>query len=150
MNKMSNEYHLEIEEMNKNIRNIMNVWLIENYEPSLRLVAKEIDMNEMSLSNFLKDKNNITPERVNDILEFIMREELRKNNRKHMMGLQDTSESVREALNEWADNTYNPNLRLVSEVIGISYPMLIQFKNNKTNLGKENLKKVYNFLKQQV
>lgn len=150
MNKMSNEYHLEIEEMNKNIRNIMNVWLIENYEPSLRLIAKEIDMNEMSFSNFLKDKNNITPERVNDILEFVMREELRKNNRKHMMGLQHTSESVREALNEWADNTYNPNLRLVSEVIGISYPMLIQFKNNKTNLGKENLKKVYNFLKQQV
>lgn len=147
---MNNEYHAEIEEMNKNIRNIMNVWLIENYEPSLRLIAKEIDMNEMSLSNFLKDKNNITPERVNDILEFVMREELRKNNRKHMMGLQDTSESVREALNEWADNTYNPNLRLVSEVIGISYPMLIQFKNNKTNLGKENLKKVYNFLKQQV
>ena len=147
---MSNVYHAEIEEMNKNIRNIMNVWLIENYEPSLRLIAKEIDMNEMSFSNFLKDKNNITPERVNDILEFVMREELRKNNRKHMMGLQDTSESVREALNEWADNTYNPNLRLVSEVIGISYPMLIQFKNNKTNLGKENLKKVYNFLKQQV
>lgn len=150
MNKMNNEYHLEIEEMNKNIRNIMNVWLIENYEPSLRLVAKELDMNEMSLSNFLKDKNNITPERVNDILEFIMREELRKNNRKHMRSLQHTSESVREALNEWADNTYNPNLRLVSEVIEVSYPMLIQFKNNKTNLGKENLKKVYNFLKQQV
>ena len=147
---MSNVYHAEIEEMNKNIRNIMNVWLIENYEPSLRLVAKEIDMNEMSLSNFLKDKNNITPERVNDILEFIMREELRKNNRKHMRSLQHTSESVREALNEWADNTYNPNLRLVSEVIEVSYPMLIQFKNNKTNLGKENLKKVYDFLKEQV
>ena len=147
---MNNVYHAEIEEMNKNIRNIMNVWLIENYEPSLRLVAKELDMNEMSLSNFLKDKNNITPERVNDILEFIMREELRKNNRKHMRSLQHTSESVREALNEWADNTYNPNLRLVSEVIEVSYPMLIQFKNNKTNLGKENLKKVYNFLKQQV
>lgn len=147
---MSNVYHAEIEEMNKNIRNIMNVWLIENYEPSLRLVAKEIDMNEMSLSNFLKDKNNITPERVNDILEFVMREELKRNNREHMRSLQHTSESVREALNEWADNTYNPNLRLVSEVIGISYPMLIQFKNNKTNLGEENLKKVYNFLKQQV
>lgn len=147
---MSNVYHAEIEEMNKNIRNIMNVWLIENYEPSLRLVAKEIDMNEMSLSNFLKDKNNITPERVNDILEFIMREEFKRNNREHMMGLQDTSESVREALNKWADDCYNPNLRLVSEVIGISYPMLIQFKNNKTNLGKENLKKVYDFLKEQV
>ena len=147
---MNNVYHAEIEEMNKNIRNIMNVWLIENYEPSLRLIAKELDMNEMSLSNFLKDKNNITPERVNDILEFIMREELRKNNREHMRSLQHTSESVREALNEWADNTYNPNLRLVSEVIEVSYPMLIQFKNNKTNLGKENLKKVYDFLKQQV
>lgn len=150
MNKMSNVYHAEIEEMNKNIRNIMNVWLIENYEPSLSLIAKELDMNEISLSNFLKGKHDISLERVNDILEFVMREEFKRNNREHMRSLQHTSESVREALNEWADNTYNPNLRLVSEVIGISYPMLIQFKNNKTNLGKENLKKVYNFLKQQV
>lgn len=147
---MSNVYHAEIEEMNKNIRNIMNVWLIENYEPSLSLIAKELDMNEISLSNFLKGKHDISLERVNDILEFVMREEFKRNNREHMRSLQHTSESVREALNEWADNTYNPNLRLVSEVIGISYPMLIQFKNNKTNLGKENLKKVYNFLKQQV
>lgn len=147
---MNNEYHLEIKEMNENIRNIMNTWIKNNYEPSLRLIAKELDINEISLSNFLKGKHNISLEKVNDILEFVMGEEFKRNNREHMMGLQHTSESVREALNEWADNTYNPNLRLVSEEIEVTYPMLIQFKNNKTNLGKENLKKVYNFLKQQV
>lgn len=144
---MSNEYHLEIKEMNENIRNIMNTWIKNNYEPSLSLIAKELDMNEISLSNFLKGKYDISLERVNDILEFVMREEFKRNNREHMRSLQHTSESVREALNEWADNTYNPNLRLVSEGIEVSYPMLIQFKNNKTNLGKENLKKVYDFLK---
>lgn len=144
---MSNEYHLEIKEMNENIRNIMNTWIKNNYEPSLSLIAKELDMNEISLSNFLKGKHDISLERVNDILEFVMREEFKRNNREHMRSLQHTSESVREALNEWADNTYNPNLRLVSEGIEVSYPMLIQFKNNKTNLGKENLKKVYDFLK---
>lgn len=147
---MSNEYHTEIENMNETLRNIIKVWIIDNYEPSLSLIAKKIGINEISFSRFLKGQKDITLEQVNDVLDFVMREEFKKNNREYIKSLQFNSESVREALNEWADSLYNPNLKKVSELIGINYSMLIQFKSNRTNLGRENLNKVYCFLKEQV
>lgn len=144
------EYHKEIKELNENIRNIVKVWRADNCEPNMKLMANKIVIEEAHFSRFLSGQKDISLEKIDSVLEFVMREEFKKNNRQYLKDLQLTSESVREALNKWADDCYNPNFVRVAEKAGLAYPNLIQFKNNKTNLGKENLKKVYDFLKEQV
>lgn len=144
------DYHKEVEELNENIRHIVKRWRVENYGPSLRMMAIEIGIEASHFSRYLTGQKDLSLGKIDDILNFILNEEAKKGNRQYLKDLQLTNESVREAMNKWADDGYRPNFMKLTQKTGISYSMINQFKNNRTNLGKKNLKIVYDFLKEQV
>lgn len=58
------------------------------------------------------------------------------------------NDEVREMLEEWRADNFNPNYNTVAKVIPITYTYLMDWKNGTKDMGQESLSKIVNFIEE--
>lgn len=57
-----------------------------------------------------------------------------------------TNEEVREMLEEWRAERFNPDYKLIAKLTGITYTYVIDWKNETRDMGQESLSKIVEFI----
>lgn len=56
------------------------------------------------------------------------------------------NDEVREMLEKWRADNFNPSYSTIARVIGITYTYLMDWKNETRDMGQETLNKIVNFV----
>ena len=60
-----------------------------------------------------------------------------------------TNEQVREMLEDFRANHFNPTYVVLAKEIGLAYTYLVNFKNGDKEMGQEGLERVVRFIEEQ-